>query len=127
MGIKTELHKLKQMDLWSLMLFVLYNFQHIPEYSSLSELCYVLDEKNLLKLCEYFGGQTVKIPTIDQMEETLYAMLLYQYVDIENVKETEALQLLNINSKDKEKQIKLCYKELKSVLANYRIQSRDRV
>ena len=79
------------------------------------------------KLCEYFGGQTIKIPTIDQMEETLYAMLLYQYIDIENVKETEALQLININNKDKEKQIKLCYKELKSVLSNYRIQSRDKV
>ena len=51
MAIKQELNKLKEMDVWSLMLFVLYNYQNIPEYSSISELAYILDKKNLLKLC----------------------------------------------------------------------------
>lgn len=127
MSIKTELQKLKQVDIWSLMLFVLYNFQKIPEYSSISELCYVLDQKNLLKLCEYFGGQTIKIPTIDQLEQTLYSMLLYQYIDIENLDESDALSLLHINDKDKEKQIKVFYNELKQVLTNYKLKPRDKV
>lgn len=124
MAIKNELQKLKTIDIWSLMLFVLYNFQQIPEYSTLSELAYVLDQKSLLKLCEYFGGQTIKIPTIDQLEETIYAMLLYQYVDIEKISESEAITLLNAD-KSKHTAIKTCYKTLKSVLSNYKITPRE--
>lgn len=126
MAIKNELDKLKQIDLWSLMLFVLYNFQNIPEYSAISELAYILDEKNLLKLCEYFGGQTIKIPTIDQLEETIYAMLLYQYIDIEKIEEKEALLLLRVD-KSRVNMIKNCYKTLKHVLANYQITPRGDV
>lgn len=123
MAIKNELQKLKQMDIWSLMLFVLYNFQKIPEYSAISELAYILDEKSLLKLCEYFGGQTIKIPTIDQMEETIYSMLLYQYVDVEKIPLEDAVLLLRLD-KSKEKAVKSCYKTLKTVLTNYDISCR---
>ena len=126
MSIKTELKKLKEVDIWSLMLFVLYNFQKIPEYSSLSELAYIVDEKTLLKLCEYFGGQTITIPTIDQLEETIYAMLLYQYTDIEHIPFDEALLLLRVNE-NQEKSIKNCYKTLKYVLSNYEITPRDKI
>lgn len=105
------------------MLFVLYNFQNIPEYSAISELAYVLDQKNFLRLCEYFGGQTIKIPTIDQMEETIYAMLLYQYIDVEKIAEPEAVSLLQLE-KSKEKAVKNCYKSLKYILANYNITPR---
>ena len=124
MAIKNELEKLKQVDIWSLMLFVLYNFQKLPEYSALSELAYILDKQNLLKLCEYFGGQTLTIPTIDQLEETIYAMLLYQYIDIEHIDEKQALTLLHVD-KSKEKMIKNCYNSLKYVVTNYNISSRS--
>lgn len=124
MAIKNELQKLKQIDVWSLMLFVLYKFQEIPEYASLSELAYVLDRKNLLKLCEYFGGQTITIPTIDQLEEIIYAMLLYQYIDVEKIDEADALQLLRVD-KVKQQSVKNCYKTLKSILKNYNITPRS--
>lgn len=126
MSIKRELEKLNQLDIWSLMLFVLYNLQKTPEYSALSELAYILDEKNLLKLCEYFGGQTIHIPTVDQLEETVYGMLLYQYVDIEKIPFEEAVLLLRVD-KLKEKAIKNCYKTLKYVLSNYEISSRENI
>lgn len=126
MAIKNELEKLKQMDIWSLMLFVLYNFQNIPEYAAVSELAYILDQKNMLKLCEYFGGQTIKIPTIDQLEETIYAMLLYQYIDVEKIEEKDAVQLLRLD-KDKEKIVKNCYRTLKGVLVKYQITPRGRI
>ena len=77
----------------------------------------------MLKLCEYFGGQTLKIPTIDELEETLYAMLLYQYIEIEGIDEHEAIKLLRVDN-IKEKSIKSCYKTLKSVLSNYNITPR---
>lgn len=126
MPIRDELLKLKRLDIWSLMLFVLYNFQNIPEYASISELAYVLDEKNFLKLCEYFGGQTIKIPTVDELELTIYAMLLYQYIDVEHVKETEAIKLLRVDS-FKEKAIKSTYLSLKKTLSTYRIAPREKL
>ena len=126
MAIKNELEKLKQVDIWSLMLFVLYNFQKIPEYSALSELSYVLDQKNLLKLCEYFGGQTIKIPTIDELEQLLYGMLLYQYVDIEKLSEKDALSLIRVD-KNHEKTILSSYKCIKNVVSNYDISSRGKL
>lgn len=124
MAIKNELQKLNELDIWSLMLFVLYNFQKIPEYSTLSELAYILDKKHLLKLCEYFGGQTIKIPTIDELEETILSMLLYQYIDVQKICEKEAIELLRID-KSKEKAVKSCYKSLKYVLSNYEFCSRN--
>lgn len=126
MAIKNELEKLTQVDIWSLMLFVLYNFQKIPEYSALSELSYVLDQKNLLKLCEYFGGQTIKIPTIDELEQLLYGMLLYQYVDIEKLSEKDALSLIRVD-KNHEKTILSSYKCIKNVVSNYDISSRGKL
>lgn len=126
MTIKDELNKLNELDIWSLMLFVLYNFQKIPEYSTLSELVYILDKNHLLKLCEYFGGQTIKVPTIDQLEETILGMLLYQYIDVENIPEKEAIELLRVD-KSKEKVIKACYKSLKYVLSTYDITPRSAI
>ena len=64
MTIKEELQKLHEPDIWSLLLFVLFKIKDIPEYSGISELAYILDRKNLLKLCEYFGGTTITMPTI---------------------------------------------------------------
>lgn len=124
MPIKEELKKLNRIDIWSLMLFVLFNFQKIPEYSSISELAYILDEKNMLRLCEYFGGQTIKIPTIDELEITLYAMLMYQYIDIEKMTENDAVTLMNVD-KDIIKSIKTTYKTIKTVLSKYNLTSRE--
>ena len=60
-----DLTTLKEPDLYSLSMFTLYKLVDIPEYSSISELSYILDKTNLLKLCEYFGGTTIKIPTLN--------------------------------------------------------------
>ena len=48
----------------------------LPEYSTLSELAYILDKKSLLKLCEYFGGITMTIPTIEDLENLTKSLLL---------------------------------------------------
>ena len=60
--------KLKYIDVYSLMLFAMFKLRDIPEYASLSEMVYILDKDSLLKLCEYFGGLTIKIPTIEELE-----------------------------------------------------------
>lgn len=72
-----DLDLLKETDIYSMALFILYKFMEVPEYSSLCELPYILDKENLLKLCQYFGGQTIKIPTVLEFKGILNAILLY--------------------------------------------------
>ena len=50
MKIKEELAKLKDIDVYSLMLFAMFKLRDIPEYASLSEMVYILDKDSLLKL-----------------------------------------------------------------------------
>ena len=44
MKIKTELEKLKSVDIYSLLMFVLFKVKDVKEYSTMSELCYLLDK-----------------------------------------------------------------------------------
>lgn len=72
-----EILSVKELDIYSLILFALFKLRDIPDYLVLSELVYILDKDSLLKLCEYFGGTTIHIPTIDELESLLYSLLLY--------------------------------------------------
>ena len=83
MKIKTEIENLTEADIYSLTLFALYKAGSIPELSSLSQLAYILDKENLLKLCEYYGGLTIRIPTISEIETFIHALLVFQLRDIE--------------------------------------------
>lgn len=116
--IREELSKLRDIDIYSLMLFALYKAKNIPEYASLSELVYILDKDSLLKLCEYFGGITVTIPTIEQLESLVYALVLYQYVNIEHMQYEKAVKLIGHDSKDL-REVKSNYCKLCKVLEQY--------
>ncbi len=122
--IKDSLDALKEKDVYSLALFCLYKIIGAPEYSSIGELAYVLDKKSLLNLCEYFGGQTITIPTIDELENLLYALLLYQYVKIEHISYDKAIELIKYHSKDI-RTIKANYHKLASILDDYSFQVRE--
>lgn len=126
MSIKQELSNLKEQDLWSFMLFVLFKVKDVPEYSGLSELAFILDKKNMLKLCEYFGGCTITVPRIEEFEMLLYGMLLYQCVDIEHKSLEEAIKLLNNDDLDTTI-LKQNYRKIKEVLADYQFTSRSRI
>lgn len=108
------------------MLFVLFKVKDVPEYSGLSELAFILDKKNMLKFCEYFGGCTITVPRIEEFEMLLYGMLLYQYVDIEHRSLEEAIKLLNNDDLDTTI-LKQNYRKIKEVLADYQFTSRSRI
>ena len=118
MSIKSEIEKLKDQDIWSIMLFVFYKVREVPEYSALSELAYILDKKNMLKLCEYFGGCTITIPKIEELESMIYGLLLYQYTDVEHILFEDAVDLISKNNVDISA-VKTSYHKIKSVLENY--------
>lgn len=115
---KNDLETLKQTDLYSLVLFSLYKMIEIPEYSSLSQLAYALDRENLLNLCEYFGGQTITIPTTRELEALTYSLLLYQYVNIEHKDYDEAIELIGHHPCEL-RQVKSQYRALCKILEKY--------
>ena len=82
--LKASLNKLNKEDTFSMLLFTLYKLKDDPEYSVLSELCYILDKDNLTKFLSYFGGMTIKIPNLRDFRLVIQAMVLYQHVYLEN-------------------------------------------
>lgn len=118
MTIKEELNRLKTTDLFSLLLFVLYKIRDIDEYSVISELAYVLDKENLLKLCEYFGGMTLKIPTIDELESIINSLLLYQYINIDGYSYNNAIKKIGFDSHQLRK-VKKDYNKIVEILDKY--------
>lgn len=124
MTIKEELSKLKKTDLFSLLLFILYKIRDVEEYSTISELAYVLDKDNLLNLCEYFGGMTIQIPTIDELESILNSLLIYQYVNIDGYSYNEAIKKIGFDSYQL-RRIKKDYNKIVSILNKYSFTGRD--
>ena len=123
MSIRKELKNLKEIDIYSLILFALFKLKDIPEYATLSELAYILDKDNLLKLCEYFGGMTITIPTIDELESIVYSLILYQYVNVDKMSYPEALKIIGHKSSDLRK-VKSNYNKLCTILEQYEFKSR---
>lgn len=87
-----DLEELKQQDVYSLSLFLLYNLTAIPKYSLIGELPYLLDEDNLLKLCKYLGGKTITVPTVEELMKTMRTLLLYQAYIVEGKPWAQALK-----------------------------------
>ena len=120
-SIKANLDTLHLSDVYSLMLFVLYKVQDIPEYAILRELCYLLDGSNLNRLFTYFAGQTVTFPTKEEMSILTNALLLYQYVQVDGLTYPEGeAKLEGLKASEKKKVLDL-YLKLLPIMANYNI------
>lgn len=123
MSIKKDLNILDNADLYSSAMFILYKLTDIPEYTTISEIPYILDRENTLSLCEYFGGRTIKIPTVEELYSIMNILLLYQYVNIEKMDYNQATKLIGYKSKDL-RQIKSIYMKVCGVLDKYEFKHR---
>lgn len=121
MRTSQDLTSLKQIDIYSLVLFTLYQMKGIPEYSTLSELAFVLDKKNLFDFLDYFGGTTIRVPTREELQVVINALIVYQSVKIEHLSMVVALGKLRNTSKEQIKEIKEIYSKLCEILDRYYI------
>ena len=120
-SIKKNLNSLHLSDIYSLMLFILFKVQEIPEYAVTSELCYLLDGANMTRLLTYFAGKTVTFPTEAEMTAVTNALLLYQYINIDGETFTVAQNKLGeLTNKEKERITEL-YVKLLPILKQYNI------
>lgn len=118
MSISSEISKLKNQDLYSILLFTLFQCRNTNEYSALSELAYILDEKNLLSLCEYFGGMTITIPKIEELELLLCGLEMYKDTHIDKLTLEESI-LKCKNKRFKTSDIKEVYVTITEVMSNF--------
>lgn len=118
MSIKSELESLKNEDIYSLLLFTLYKCKGTNEFSALSEMAYLLDEKNLLNLCEYFGGMTITIPTIEELELLLCGLTMYKSVNIDGVSVEDYFDTDTKNAFSQDT-IKNVYLKISEVMSEY--------
>lgn len=114
----------KDKDIYSLCLFVLYKLTDVPEYSTISELSYVLDRENMLKFCQYFGGTTIRVPTLSELESTIQLILLYQHINIEGLSFEEAAKKLQYDNV-KSRKLRNAYNKLCKVLNEYQIKPKS--
>lgn len=120
-SIKANLNSLHLSDIYSLILFIIYKLQDVPEYAVLSELCYLLDGNNLTRLLTYFAGRTIKIPTEEEFALMSSALLLYQYVNIDGKSLTEAqANLSDLTPKQRDKVTEI-YLKILPIMRQYNI------
>lgn len=120
--IVTNLNEYKYEDIYTLMLFVLSELRNVPEYKTLSECTYILDKNSLVKFFQYFGGMTITVPTIDDLQLVIDTLLLYQYINKEGLEFEEAMKILkecNGPYKVHDNEIKSCYSKLVQILSKY--------
>ena len=120
-SIKKNLNSLHLSDIYSLMLFILFKVQDIPEYAVTSELCYLLDGANMTRLLTYFAGKTVTFPTEAEMATVTNALLMYQYINIDGDTFTAAQNKLEKLTKKEQDRVTELYVQLLPIMKQYNI------
>jgi hypothetical protein len=120
-SIKKNLNALHLSDIYSLMLFVLFKVQDIPEYAVASELCYLLDGANMTRLLTYFAGRTVTFPTESEMAIVTNALLMYQYINIDGETFTAAQNKLGKLTKKEQDSVTELYVQILPIMKQYNI------
>lgn len=65
----------------------------IDEFSWLPELFSIIGHEKLILLCKYAGGEVIRIPTIDQLNQSLIALQWFYDVCIASRKEANEIPL----------------------------------
>lgn len=113
---------LKDKDIYSLLLFILYKIKDLPEYSVLSELSYILDKDTLFKFLKYYEGLTITIPRIKDLIHILDVLLLYQKVNFEKLDFNLVLTQYDLKEDEKLKLMET-YQKVEKIMENYVINS----
>lgn len=120
MQINDEFNKLKENDIYSMILFCLYKLTNNKNYSTLSELAYTLDKDNFINLCNYFGGLTITIPKVEELTQVSQCLYIYYLVNIEHKNFSDVLKAMNIELET----IEDIYSDLAKILEDYTFNSR---
>ena len=71
---------------------------NVPQFAWLPELFSIIGHERLLKLCKYAGGETIRIPTLDELTSSIDALQWYYDVHIKKTKNSEDVPMELLNS-----------------------------
>lgn len=102
-NIVKALENMEKEDIYSLILFTLYRLKNVSEYSVLSELVYLLDNKSFTRFMSYFEGQTIKIPKIKDLKTIVTTLLFYERKTNTDLPDDKIMEELNVAKPDRGK------------------------
>lgn len=120
--LMSNLDLLKKDDTLPIVSFCLYKLSNNKKYANLSELAYTLDMNNFIKVCNYFGGQTINIPTINEMKLIINGLLVYYETIIEKKDIDKAIKDLNIT--ENVVNVKNIYLDICNIMKDYEFSGR---
>ena len=115
---------MEEADTYALMCNFLYDLKDIPEYSTLSELSYLLEGQSFKNLIRYFHGKTFRVPEVSEIAETIQVLKLYNYYEIEKRPWKDAVLLSGFASSSG-KLAKNKLERLKETMRKYNIGNRN--
>lgn len=62
------------------------SLQNIPAFSWLPELFAIVGHDKLIELCKYAGGETIQIPTLEELSDAVESMQWYYDVYMKRTK-----------------------------------------
>lgn len=80
-----ELSTSEELD-FQYLLQLLPPLEDTPEFANLPELFSLIGAKSLIKLCKYAGGETITLPTLEQLCQDIEALQWYYDVYIKRTK-----------------------------------------
>ena len=90
--MNNELSTSEELD-FQYLLQLLPPLEETPEFANLPELFSLIGAKNLIKLCKYAGGETITIPTLEQLCQDIEALQWYYDVYIKRTKVSSDIPL----------------------------------
>ena len=77
--------------------------KNTPEFAWLPELFSIIGCERLIDLCKYAGGETIKIPTISQLSDSIEALQYFYDIEITKLRTVDEVpqQLCSLVSKIK--------------------------
>ena len=91
-NIVDSLNKMKEEDVYSKILMLLYKLKDDEKYSTLSSLIWALDKENLLNFLTIFEGVELKVPKLKDLKLIVAALQVYQLTQFESVELEDALK-----------------------------------
>lgn len=119
--IYCDLSNLSKEESYSVALLLLSMIKDDPNYSVISELPYILDQKNFLELLRYYEGKTIKIPTLNELQRMMRVLLTYQYYIIDKYNWSEAIKMAGYDPETEGRSAERYLHEFMEMLAKYKI------
>jgi hypothetical protein len=83
--VNNELSITEELD-FQYLLQLLPPLENTPEFANLPELFSIIGAKKLITLCKYAGGETITLPTLEQLLRDIQALQWYYDVYIKGTK-----------------------------------------